>query len=261
MIFDRTNTTDSIAPSKTNPGRRRNDRADLRLLAQAERYWRSQVGTATVPRRSDIDPTGLGDALSNTMILERVAPGMARVRLAGQVLNQIFGMDVRGMPASILVDPASRKTFGGQIEALFSGPSIVEVPLRMTRGWRRRPLLARLLMLPLTDDFGQITRAMAVLAVDGDAPVGQHHRFEVDPEGAFRCTTLAMPVGTPAPRATAVNPDAPMVERRASLAPMPAKPVRRSKPLFVVTGKSDRRDSSDIKPEPRPKLRLVVSND
>ena len=250
MFFDRTST----GFGKSRTGRRADDRADLRILKHAETYWRSLVGTARVPKRSDIDPSALGEALPNTMILERVAPGMARVRLAGQFLNQIFDMDVRGMPASILVAPGSRKALGAQIEALFAGPAIVEVPLQLNRSWGRKTLSARLLMMPLTDGYGRVNRAMAVLVVDDAANVQGHTRFDIAEDGAFRCTVLPKPAEGAA--------KVPGADRRRPLSSPTLQevlPVRSPLPLFgIVEGGTDRTNRRE---EPRPALRLVVDND
>ena len=262
MFFD-------TSMSGFGPRRRRSDRRDLKLLSQVETYWHSLAQDGQIPKRSDIDPVDLGDALSHTMIFERVEPGMARVRLAGQALNQIFGMDVRGMPASILVSPASRKAFGTHIEALFSGPSIVELPLQLARGWGRKPVTARLLMMPLCDGFAEPTRAIAVLALDGASMNAQGaNRFELIPDGAYRTQVV--------PHATAVKPSQdpstwahtrpdrrkPALETSHDITP--ARPTARStRPLFsVVDGGSDvaKLLGAEIK-EPRPTLRLVISND
>lgn len=254
MFFDPPETKDF---DKT---RRKTDGVGLSILAQTERYWRSQVASGLVPKRSDIDPSGVTAALPNMMIFERIAPGMARVRLAGQKLTEVFGMDVRGMPASILVSPDNREALGAQIEAVFAGPAIVEVPLTMARGWGRKPAQARLLLLPLRDHFGDITRAMAVLALDSSVPTGGRQRFEIDKSGAFRCTLMPIPTAMTKPRVTADRrapvglPDQPVV--------LPIRP--KLPPFGVVDGGKPRRSlavKDVLSNETRPPLQLVVSND
>ena len=66
------------------PLRRLGNGQSLSPLHQAEAYWTAIGGTGTVPRRSDLDPRGLGNILDQTFLLERIAPGLARVRLAGR---------------------------------------------------------------------------------------------------------------------------------------------------------------------------------
>ena len=66
------------------------------LLWQMEAYWRALPRSQIVPRRSDIDPRGVENLLRHAIILERVAPGVARFRIAGQHLSDLTGMEVRG---------------------------------------------------------------------------------------------------------------------------------------------------------------------
>ncbi len=227
-----------------NNGKSRND---MWMLAKVEEYWRSLIGTRQVPLRSDIDPSRLGDALQRSMIIERIAPGHARVRMAGQWINQTLGMDARGMPASVLVAPESRMVFGGQIEAAFAGPAIVEIPLELSRGWARKALAGRMMILPLADEDERITRALAIVATEGSPMTGSYPRFEVDHNGAFRCAVM--------PRALREGPPVPGADRRAA----PAAAVR-ALPLFsVIEGDGTPAVKSDPAGD-RPALRVVVNN-
>ena len=61
-----------------------------------------------VPMRSDVDPRGIERSLEHAFILERIAPQMARFRLAGMHLTDLMGMEVRGMPTTALFAPAAR---------------------------------------------------------------------------------------------------------------------------------------------------------
>ncbi|MEL6992372.1 MAG: PAS domain-containing protein, partial [Pseudomonadota bacterium] len=54
--------------------------ADSRKLLA---YWNALRVNLDVPRRCDVDPRGIAGILSRTFILERVAPGLARFRVAG----------------------------------------------------------------------------------------------------------------------------------------------------------------------------------
>ncbi|MFC3118128.1 PAS domain-containing protein [Jhaorihella thermophila] len=70
----------------------------LSPIRQAEAYWIALSENGTIPRRTQIDPRALENILPQTFILERIAPGLARFRLAGQHLCALAGMEVRGMP-------------------------------------------------------------------------------------------------------------------------------------------------------------------
>lgn len=78
-------------------------RADDRIhptLALIEDHWNAQHIDGQVPRRADIAPDALGHALPFTFMLHRVAPGIGRIRVAGQKLHDILRMDPRGIPLS-----------------------------------------------------------------------------------------------------------------------------------------------------------------
>ncbi len=74
-------------------------------IRQAEAYWTALLTGRGVPMRSQIDPRGLENILEYTFILERIAPGLARYRLAGSHLNNLAGMEVRGMPLTTFLNP------------------------------------------------------------------------------------------------------------------------------------------------------------
>ncbi len=78
----------------------------LSPIRQAEAYWSALRTGSEIPFRSQIDPRGLENILRQTFILERIAPGIARFRLAGgQALNEMAAMEVRGMPLSLSSPP------------------------------------------------------------------------------------------------------------------------------------------------------------
>ena len=82
-------------------------------IAQVEAYWEALRGTRIVPKRSEIDPRGIEGALENAFIVERVAPGIARLRIAGSHLNDLMGMEVRGMPLTALFNPGASTCWTG----------------------------------------------------------------------------------------------------------------------------------------------------
>ena len=62
----------------------------------------------TLPRRAEIDPRAIDSALADIFLIERIAPGLARFRVAGRRLSALMNMDVRGMPLSAIIAPAHR---------------------------------------------------------------------------------------------------------------------------------------------------------
>jgi hypothetical protein len=148
------------------------------VLNELETYWRDLRGARLVPARADVDPRRIEDALEYAFIVERIAPGMARFRLAGMHLNDLMGMEVRGMPLTSFFAPDARKQVSAALESVFDEPAIARLSLAGERGIGRPPLDARLLLLPLQSDFGDVSRALGCLVTIG--PVGRApRRFEV----------------------------------------------------------------------------------
>ena len=148
--------------------------ADSRKLLA---YWNALRVNLDVPRRCDVDPRGIAGILSRTFILERVAPGLARFRVAGTHLSDLLGMDVRGMPVSAMFQPKGRPDLAESLEQVFETPGILRAALVSPGGFRQPEINAELLVLPLRDNDGQVTRAIGCLLAKsqiGKAP----RRFE-----------------------------------------------------------------------------------
>ena len=138
-------------------------------------YWdglrrgagRGALGRTGLPLRQAIDPRGLEPILSGTFLLERIAPGLARVRLAGMDLVDLMGMDVRGMPFSALFDPLSRPALGQALDRLFTGTEAVMIEADSARGLGKPALSGGLMLLPVEDDHGRPNMALGVWAPQG----------------------------------------------------------------------------------------------
>jgi hypothetical protein len=137
------------------------------LLAQVRAYWQGLRHGTALPQRETIDPRGIAEALESTFLLERVAPGIARFRIAGMHLHDLIGMDLRGMPLSTLFDPAARTRLAEGLEAVFTTPAILELWLEAEHGLGRPQLEGRMLVLPLSDAAGKTTLALGCLAMAG----------------------------------------------------------------------------------------------
>ncbi|MEQ5868999.1 PAS domain-containing protein [Sagittula sp. NFXS13] len=136
-------------------------------LRQVEAYWRGLCDGTAVPLRSQIDPRGMEQALENAFLMERIAPTMAKVRVAGTHLNELMGMQVAGMPLSSLIAPSDREKFGEGVAALFADPAIVRMELRAEGGFGKPDITASLILLPLRSDFGDLTRGVGALVSHG----------------------------------------------------------------------------------------------
>lgn len=137
-------------------------------LAQLRAYWEALRDGATPPSRAEIDPRGIDRALEHAFIAERVAPGVARFRLAGMHLNDLMGMEVRGMPLTCFFVPEAREVAAGAIDGVFLGRSAVDLALEAERGIGRPALGARMLLLPLRNEAGEVARLLGGLAAEGE---------------------------------------------------------------------------------------------
>ena len=136
-------------------------------LAEVRAYWEGLRGGDGLPRRDQIDPRGIAGALDTVFLLERVAPGVARFRLAGMKINDLLGMDVRGMPLSAMIEPGGRNRMAEALESLFSGPAILTLGLEAEREVGRPALEAKLVLLPLISSRGPCDLALGCLATHG----------------------------------------------------------------------------------------------
>ena len=101
-------------------------------LAQVEAYWEALRGTRLMPSRAEIDPRGIEQALEYSFIVERIAPGIARMRIAGSHLSDLMGMEVRGMPLTSFITPGSRRQVSDTLEEVFETPAAWATSAKLT---------------------------------------------------------------------------------------------------------------------------------
>lgn len=198
-------------------------------IGQMQRYWNSLRGTWAVPLRSEVDPRAIETCLEFAFILERIAPGLARFRLAGTHINDLIGMEVRGMPISAIFDGPAREELSQIVEAVFSEPSVAEVDLSAQRALGKPPLEGRLLLLPLKSDFGDVSRILGCMVTRG--PIGRTPRrfivdsAEITPVSALPfATDVAQSPPAEQPRPAAPSPEGDTPRDRGPIDPTP--PIR-----------------------------------
>ena len=192
---------------------------------ELERYWASLPRTRGVPKRSDVDPVAMAGLLEDSFILERVAPGVARIRVAGRNIAKLLGIEPRGLPITAAFLPDARGDMARHIETAFTTPSLVELPLEAPRAVGQPTLHGKIMMLPLRDDHGRISRVIGVLVMSGRRGIGGR-RFTISKAGEPRIE--------------------PVIGLRAVDGAKPMRPSLR----LLDTQKAD----------DKPALRLVVSN-
>lgn len=241
----------------------------LSPIRQAEAYWNGLRRAGEVPFRSEIDPRGLENILSQTFILERIAPGIARFRLAGQALNEMAGMEVRGMPLSAFFTPDARSRLSAAMEHMFDAPAIVELTLNTEATRLRGAQEARMILLPLRSDLGEVSRALGVFVSEGN-PARTSQRFNI---AATELRSIVEPEAkSPAPAPKPVNePNPGFAETQArfqderSILDEARALVSRQKQRLDTVGSADKDSKSAAARKPAakkaPHLRLVVSRD
>ena len=190
-------------------------------ISQVEAYWEAIRGDRLVPKRSDIDPRGIEQALEHAFIVERIALGVARLRIAGNHLTSLMGMEVRGMPLTTFFTPGARGIVSDLLEEVFQAPSVGR--LRMTSVERpdRPTLNAQMILLPLSSDLGDVSRVLGCLVSKGSIGAAPR-RFDIVSRkidrikgGPDRLPALTSEPSLPAPISPSENAPSGMAETSA----------------------------------------------
>ena len=157
--------------------------AEQDILRTLEQDW-CTITLRDTPVR--FDPAQMDAALPYAFMLERTAPCAIRTRVAGQKLHDMLRMDPRGMSFGSFFTEEARDVAIRLAETAFTTPAIVGIPLTAARGLGRRPLRAKVLLLPLRDVEGRNSRMMGALVVSG--PIGHRGlRFDIAKDEPVRC--------------------------------------------------------------------------
>lgn len=161
-------------------------------IAQVEAYWQALRDGNAIPKRSEIDPRGIEQALEYAFILERIAPGIARLRIAGSKLNDVMGMEVRGMPLTALFHAPHRRDIADILEEVFQRPATASLRLVSEADAGRPDLRARMTLLPLRSDLGDISRILGCFVFQGDIGLAPR-RFMITARNLHPVADPAMP--------------------------------------------------------------------
>ncbi len=147
-------------------------------LGKVEAYWEGLRNGRVMPARAEVDPRGIAEVLHHAFVLEKVAPGVARIRLAGLHLNDLMAMEVRGMPITAMFLPEARRELQRVIAEVMDSPAVVRLTLGSDKGFTRPPLDGQMMLLPLRDAHGHATRILGVLETRGQIGRGPR-RFSI----------------------------------------------------------------------------------
>lgn len=207
------------------------------ILVELLDHWERLRAGRVAPLRSEIDPRQIENALAHAFILEKPRGGDCRFRIVGMKVCDLMGMEVRGMPAASLIAPTERDRFNSILNKMFETPEIIE--LTLTAGLPgRRAIRADMLLLPMTDDQGRVSRILGCVVADG-SPVAPPYRFSIVSQKVTRIVALKRLIpGTgikSAPAGFAENPQTAFV----SQPPPYPRPKRRNGRSHLTLVKSD----------------------
>ncbi len=131
------------------------------------RYWDTQRDNRPMPRRDEIDPRALGPALPHLFLAEPVAARLAKLRLAGQYLHELLGMDPRGMPLCAFFEAEARAEVGHAVAMVAEHGARVLLPVRAKGGFMTPALQGLLALMPLADNEGRPVRILGALHCKG----------------------------------------------------------------------------------------------
>lgn len=208
------------------PSGPRNAEPDFPAVRAVQQHWESLRAGRVCPARAEIDPKPLSHCLDVMFVAELVAPTVARLRLCGQQLGELLGMEARGMPLSVFFQAEARVELTNALQQVAQGARVT-LPLRSPAGLGQPVIDGLLALLPLTDHEGRITRILGVLETRG--PTGR----------APRRFNLSAPMKTATgdlmadlPRRSISSPAT--SAQRKEAAPQAARPVSRGRPQFRV---------------------------
>ena len=188
-------------------------------LSSLRASWEALRTDGDVPHRAQIDPRGIENALPIAFLAEEIAPGVARLRVAGSQLGRMMGMEVRGMPLSALIEPDSRDEVAAALKRVFAQPAIAEMSLRAGTGLAQPRLEGRMLLLPLRAGDGRVSRVLGGLALDG--------RVGLAPRRLSLTGLQVMPLGSAAEPQAAAQPGFAEPQQGFTPAPQRGRPALR----------------------------------
>lgn len=136
-------------------------------LALLRRAWSGLRRGTALPARMTLEPRSISPALASAFIAERIAPGHARLRVAGTRLSDLMGMEVRGMPLAALFELSARHALAGLLNEVFDAPCAARLMLSAAQGFGRPTLTGEMLLLPMADRHGAARYALGGLVWQG----------------------------------------------------------------------------------------------
>ncbi|RVT83979.1 PAS domain-containing protein [Rhodobacteraceae bacterium CCMM004] len=153
----------------------RQGRPDTQPLDRLVRRWEARRRGRLVPRRADLGPAVLDDdGLDRVFLVDPPRMGHARLRLTCDGVNDLLGMDVRGMPLSAIFVPTARARLEAAVDEVFARPALCRLDLADSIG--PASVAAAMVLLPVAGPGGGI-KALGALATAEAAPAPRRFRI------------------------------------------------------------------------------------
>ena len=130
-------------------------------------YWHHLAARGGIPRRADVDPAVIQDALEYAFIAEHLSGGHARMRVAGGAISAVMGMDVAGMPLAALIAPVDRSGFAQHVANTLDSASLLTLSLSAPEAFGQPHLNAKMRLYPLRDETGRIRQILGSFVSTG----------------------------------------------------------------------------------------------
>ncbi|WP_299789500.1 PAS domain-containing protein [uncultured Marivita sp.] len=149
-----------------------------RALQELDSYWHGLAVRGDLPKRAEVDPAAIQDALEFAFIADRVGRSHARFRVAGGAISGVVGTEVAGLPLSTLLHHGSRATLDAALARCFAGRLLLELTLGTRPDRTGQTATATLRLYPLLGARGEVGHLLgAFVATSGG---GNHlSRFDV----------------------------------------------------------------------------------
>jgi len=142
-------------------------------------FWDTARDGRVLPDRDALDLATLGAAQDHLFLVERIACGIGRIRLAGAYLSEVMGLAAEGVPFSALFRPADRRQSATLLEAVLDGPERIRAELTAGGHVLTPPMTGRLFLAPVADRRRGVLRLLGALQADA-APKDPPRRFRID---------------------------------------------------------------------------------
>lgn len=124
--------------------------------------WRRLVFAGLAPERAKLDPREFARAMPQTFITGRAETGAYPIRLAGELIRDLFGRDLRGENLMDLWHPASRLELRSAMELARRGPAPI-VAAAKAKSADGRETAVEVFLAPLRGADGQSDRFLGLL--------------------------------------------------------------------------------------------------